>query len=73
MSMTHFAFLALLPLVTGPLPQQSRSIAASLCGGGEIRIPIDDQQPPDRPCALKACHAGNCRKQFDPEQIRPRV
>jgi hypothetical protein len=57
------ALLALIPMMTGPLPEAERTITAAMCGGGTITIPLgnrDDQPKPD--CAQKACHAGSCRE-----------
>ncbi len=64
MTGSPISFLALMPLITGPLPESSeRSIVARLCNGGTITIPIeDDEQDPGTPCDMQACHAGTCRK-----------
>ena len=58
-----FALAALVPVLIGPLPAQSASLTARLCGGGEISIPLgkgsrDDQ----RDCHPKGCHAATCRE-----------
>ena len=71
MSVSALGWLALVPLVTGPLPEESRALTVALCGGGEITIPIDGEQEPPAPCDAKACHASNCRKQFDRGQLPP--
>lgn len=61
--MNILALLALIPLAIGPLPQEERSIAAALCNGGTITIPLGDKEPaPRRNCDQKACHAGSCRE-----------
>jgi len=57
------ALVALLPMITGPLPAGDESITARLCGGGSITIPLErDGEPPRPDHCSKACHAGNCRK-----------
>jgi hypothetical protein len=67
------ALLALIPMITGPLPEAEKSITAGLCSGGTITIPLGNRdQEPERDCVQKACHAGNCRKQFDLAQRRAR-
>ena len=57
------ALLALVPIMTGPLPTGEDAITMRLCGGGTISIPVerDGEAPEPAPCS-KACHAGNCRK-----------
>lgn len=63
--------LAVLPMVTGPLPQAERTLTMGLCDGGEITIPIDgnrDSSPPD--CHQKACHAGTCRQKGERSKTR---
>lgn len=74
MSIPSLAILAVLPMITGPLPnEEGRSIVAALCAGGQITIPISgSEDQPKRDCHQKGCHAGNCRRQFDPEQRRDR-
>lgn len=69
------ASLALLTLAMSPVaaelaPPYERTLVAKLCGGGEIRIPIGspDKEREDHCPDGKACHAGACRKQFDPGQ-----
>ena len=57
--------LVLLPLAVGPLPQPARTITAKLCNGGAVEIPIDRKPAREKPCTVKACHAGSCRKRFD--------
>ena len=66
---------ATLALLVGTLPLQPASaqgatIAARLCDGSSIAIPLgDDEEPqPPVPCPAKACHAGTCRKQIDRSQ-----
>lgn len=54
---------ALLPMATGPLPQEEKALLVSLCSGGEIRIPMDDDEgQPSDDCELQGCHAGTCRE-----------
>ena len=63
--MKHLAALALLPVALGPLPQPERALTISLCLGGEITIPLgDDEKAPERDCHQLACHAGNCREKI---------
>ncbi|MEM7666269.1 MAG: hypothetical protein AAF250_10480 [Pseudomonadota bacterium] len=70
MNTPALAILAVLPMITGPLPAEEKSLVATLCGGGTITIPLGDNDEPKRDCHPKACHAANCRKQFDLEQRR---
>ena len=57
------AALAVLPLATGPLPEEGRRLTLTLCDGGAITIPIDgEDDDPKRDCHQQACHAGNCRE-----------
>lgn len=59
------ALIAVAPLAIGPLPNEERSLTMSLCDGGEITIPIGDEEPEGgRHCDLEACHAGTCRQKF---------
>lgn len=65
MNLSALVWLALVPLATGPLPAEERSLVVTLCSGGTISIPIgndSDQQPSAPPCPQKGCHAGTCRK-----------
>ena len=67
--MKLIALAALLPLATGPLPQEERVLTASLCLGGEVTIPLGDGDPlPERDCKLTACHAANNRERVDRDQ-----
>lgn len=74
-SSSLLACLAILNFATSPLlaettSEEDKVLIAKLCGGGEIRIPIGqskEEQDPHCPDG-KACHAGSCRKQFDPGQ-----
>lgn len=66
MNSTALAIFALVPVITGPFPQEPRMLDAKLCSGGTISIPVgnpEDSLP--EPCAQKACHAASCRKKFD--------
>jgi hypothetical protein len=57
------ALAVLVPVMIGPLPAESAVIAAKLCNGGTITIPVGDGTPaPDRDCHPKGCHAGTCRE-----------
>ena len=62
--MKLIAILALLPIALGPLPQKERTLTLELCLGGEITIPLGDQDGekeehcPDQ----QGCHAGTCRE-----------
>ena len=62
--MNVLAWFALISLAVGPLPQDKRSLTVSLCGGGEISIPISNgnDSGDKRDCHGKACHAGTCRE-----------
>ncbi len=63
--MKLFALMAIVPMAIGPLPQEERTLAAQLCNGGEITIPIGDKEDGNkRDCHSKACHVGNCREKF---------
>lgn len=70
MNTSSLAIFAVLPMITGPLPEEEKSLVAALCGGGTITIPLGNNDQPKRDCHPKACHAANCRKQFDLEQRR---
>ncbi len=74
-TITLLAGLAVLGLATTPVTAQlvkppSKELVAKLCNGGEIRIPLKSSQDEDEPhCPEgKGCHAGICRKGFDPAQ-----
>ncbi len=58
------------PLVAETTVKEDRVLISQLSGGGEIRIPIgQSEEEPEPHCPDgKACHAGSCRKQFDPGQ-----
>lgn len=57
-----FGIAALLPMISSPLPREQNALIVSLCGGGEISIPLGDKNDePDRACDMQACHAGTCR------------
>lgn len=61
---------ALMPMVTGPPPQEKKSLLVGLCGGGQISIPIGDDTPvDDQPCDPQACHAGTCREKTKRERL----
>ncbi|WP_298471369.1 hypothetical protein [uncultured Erythrobacter sp.] len=70
MNGSALAILAIVPLVTGPLPSEAEdTLTMTLCDGGSITISLgDEDEMPASDCHQKACHAGNCRKQFDPKQ-----
>ena len=57
-----FALAALVPVLIGPLPQESATLTAKLCGGGEITIPLGKDTPDKPDCHPKGCHAGTCRE-----------
>lgn len=71
MNGSALAILAIVPLITGPLPDEGENtLTMTLCGGDSITIPLGDQdEMPASDCHQKACHAGNCRKQLD---LKPR-
>lgn len=58
--------LAVVPMITGPLPQdeETKQLIAKLCNGGEIVIPLgnDDAPKQERDCEMQGCHAGTCRQ-----------
>jgi hypothetical protein len=57
-----FAVATLLPVLFGPLPAESPTLNAELCGGGTITIPLGKNDEEKRDCHPKACHAGTCRE-----------
>lgn len=60
--MKILAVLALLPVAIGPLPQEERALTIDLCLGGQVTIPLgDENKGEDRICHSQGCHAGNCR------------
>lgn len=61
--MKVIALLALLPMTFGSPPEEQHSLAIGLCSGGEIVIPVDDEEPGrDGGGKHNACHAaGACR------------
>ncbi|WFL76194.1 hypothetical protein P7228_09290 [Altererythrobacter arenosus] len=66
------AIASLVPLGTGPLPTEKRTLAVALCDGGTLSIPLGNDEDAPSPCPAKACHAGTCRKQIDSAQRRAR-
>jgi len=64
MNLAPIAMLALLPMISGPLPEDQRTLTLGLCSGGEITIPLSDDEEPGskRDCHQQGCHAGNCRE-----------
>lgn len=75
MNAAPFALAALVPAILGPLPAPGTSVTALLCGADGITrlVTIDIPREPDGQedgCRTKGCHAGNCRKRFDPAQGR---
>ncbi|MEM8724899.1 MAG: hypothetical protein AAGE86_05170 [Pseudomonadota bacterium] len=73
MNGSALAMLALVPLITGPLPSEAAdTLTMTLCDGGSITISLgDDEEEPASDCHQKACHAGNCRKQLELRQKAP--
>ncbi|KEO89127.1 hypothetical protein EH31_13920 [Erythrobacter longus] len=62
-----FSVLAVVSMAIGPLSpnkgEPGRSLTMSLCNGGEITIPLgDDDDKTPRDCQSMACHAVNCRE-----------
>lgn len=54
---------ALMPMMTGPLPLEEKSLLIELCSGGQISIPLGEEDgTQDHPCDPQACHAGTCRE-----------
>lgn len=64
------AFAALVPLATGPAPQEPETLSVALCGGGTISIPLGDGEGPERDCDPKACHAATCREKTKEKPAR---
>jgi hypothetical protein len=63
MNIAPIGLIALIPMITGPLPQDANSLTVALCGGGEITISLGGEAPEDkRDCHQQACHAGTCRE-----------
>lgn len=63
MNASAFAALALIPMITGPLPSEERTLTLAVCNGAAITIDLgDDEGQPGPDCHQKACHAGNCRE-----------
>ena len=61
--MKLIALLALVPMITGPLPSNEKTLTMTLCDGGSITISLgDEDEKPDRDCHQTACHAGTCRE-----------
>lgn len=55
--------VALIPMMSGPLPQEEGALTIALCAGGEITIPLsksNGEEPGE--CDQQGCHAGNCRQ-----------
>jgi hypothetical protein len=75
-TLSLFGALALLPAMIGPLQAEGRTLAAPLCGGGAMAIPLvagnsGSKAPPgplQGPCCAKGCHAGARRKRLDRTQ-----
>jgi hypothetical protein len=67
-----FSAMALLPAMTGPLPDLARDggIIVSLCSGGTVSIPLSGHDIPrgDTPCCTKGCRTDEKRKRFDSKQ-----
>jgi hypothetical protein len=54
--------MALVPMISGPLPQHETALTVALCSGGEISIPLGDgDEDQRRDCHQQACHASTCR------------
>ncbi len=72
MTGSPLAFLALVALALGSVPQAAAGMTATLCSGvgsRTVEIPIPGKEPQlPMPCPAKACHAGCPRKRFDPAQ-----
>ncbi len=70
MNGSALALLALVPMITGPLPaDDNNTLTMTLCDGGSITISLGGEKKDTAPdCHEKACHAANCRKQFDLKQ-----
>ncbi|MEO0463173.1 MAG: hypothetical protein AAF127_08585 [Pseudomonadota bacterium] len=60
-----FAMAALIPMMTGPLPSEERSVMIALCAGGAIEIPLGDgDKAPGHDCPAAGCHAGATREKL---------
>lgn len=62
-----FSVLAVASMAIGPVPmgkeEAGRSLTMALCNGGEITIPLgDDEEEAPLDCQSMACHAVNCRE-----------
>ena len=65
MNPAALAWLAVVPLTTGPLPAEERALVVRLCSGDALSIPLNDssdEQPSAPPCPQQGCHSGTCRK-----------
>jgi hypothetical protein len=56
------ALAALVPVLVGPLPTESATLRGSICGGGDITIPLGKGREDKPECHPKGCHAGTCRE-----------
>lgn len=56
------AFAALIPLAAGTVPEAERTLTLSLCSGGEITLPLGDDDAPQRDCDPQGCHGATCRE-----------
>jgi len=74
---TVLAWIAVSVLAAQPVSasqgehEGGNTLVMKLCDGGQVTIPLgnedDDKGAPHCP-GSKACHAANCRRQFDPAQ-----
>lgn len=67
-----FGALAMVPAMVGPLEAEARAVAAPLCGGGAVSIPVPSRDSPpgpaQGPCCAKGCHSEAKRKRLDRSQ-----
>jgi hypothetical protein len=58
------AILALVPMITGPLPGEENRLTIALCAGGTLEIPLGkgEEKMPDRDCPAAGCHAATGRE-----------
>jgi len=72
MRLAAIGLVTLVPLMLGTSPAMAhsgRDLVAPLCGGQFVVVHLGGRgKPPDRPCAIKGCHAGCTRRFFDAEQ-----
>ena len=74
MKTVALAIAALIPLASGTTAHDASesAITVALCNGGEITIDLGTgDEPPERDCHAKGCHAGACREKLKGKPARP--